>query len=507
MSETIGALYKEGAALLAAAEVREADHDARALLSHVLDIGLNDVILKMAQPADEVAERIYRHLLDLRASRMPLQYVTRNTFFYGLELRVDDRVLIPRPDTELLVETMAERLRRLPEMPGYLVDVGCGSGAIGLALAVEFPDLRVIMTDISAPALEVTRENARRLGLQDRVTILQGSYLEPVTEAGLTDQVFAIVANPPYVRPREMSMVEAEVHAEPLVAIASPVADGLEGFQLILGQAAVFPRLRLLAMEVGFAQADEVVAMATPLGETEVVRDLQDIERVVVLHIGGRAPSGKTAEVLVSDPGDPDAGVVARAAEALRTGRLVVLPTDTVYGLACRADDEVAVRRLFALKGRSHEKALPILLPNREALGQMAAEVPAAAERLAEAFWPGPLTLVVQKLPVITSLVSGGQDTVGVRVPDLPLTQSILAACDFPVAVTSANLADEPPATKVGDLLLVLRETVGLIVDGGPCPGGTPSTVVDVTVEPPAVLREGPVTDDDIQGALAAPNP
>jgi L-threonylcarbamoyladenylate synthase len=206
--------------------------------------------------------------------------------------------------------------------------------------------------------------------------------------------------------------------------------------------------------------------------------------------------------IAAGDPQRPDAALVARAARTLAEGRLVVLPTDTVYGLACRADDEAAVRRLFAVKRRSQEKALPLLLPEAGALTEVAAEVSAAARKLAEVFWPGPLTLVVRKAPLIPALVTGGRDTVGVRVPDLPLTQAILASCDFPVAVTSANLADQSPATAVAELPEALRQRVALIVDAGRCPGQRASTVLDVSVAPPVVLREGPVTAEQIAKAL-----
>jgi len=210
-----------------------------------------------------------------------------------------------------------------------------------------------------------------------------------------------------------------------------------------------------------------------------------------------------SSEVLRCEPSAPDAAVVARAAEALAAGELIVLPTDTVYGLACRADDEGAVRRLFAVKRRSEEKALPILLPDAGALATVAAEVSPEAKRLAEAFWPGALTLVARKAAGIPDLVTGGKDTVGVRVPDSAIARAILGACPFPVAVTSANLTDEPPAVCVGDLADELREAVALIVDGGRCPGGTASTVVDVTVEPPIILRQGPITNDELQRVLA----
>ena len=207
------------------------------------------------------------------------------------------------------------------------------------------------------------------------------------------------------------------------------------------------------------------------------------------------------AEVVVSDPARPDPPVVSRAARALAAGKLVILPTETVYGLACRADDDVAVRRLHEVKQRAPQQALALVLPDIAALAQVA-QVSAPAQRLAAAFMPGPLTLVMRKTAAVSAQVTGGRDTVGVRVPDLPLTQAILAACAFPVVATSANLAGEPPATQVAELAAELCEAVALIVDAGPCPGGEASTVVDVTVTPPVVLRAGPVAAEDIRAAL-----
>lgn len=290
MSETIGALYKEGAASLEAAGVPDPEHDARALLAHVLDIKLNDVLLKADQDMDPAGARVYDHLMTLRRRRMPLQYVTRNVFFHGLEFKVDDRTLIPRQDTEQLVGAVISRLRKEPVPEDqFLADIGCGCGNIGLSIATEVPGLQIIMSDLSAPAVELAGENADRLGLRDRVTLLQGSYLEPLQAAGLADRVSVIVANPPYVRPREMSMLHPEVHAEPLMAIASPVEDGLEGYRIMASQASWFPNLRMMAFEVGYAQADDVVAIMAEVGKAEVLLDYNGIERVVIIHVGARA--------------------------------------------------------------------------------------------------------------------------------------------------------------------------------------------------------------------------
>ena len=284
---TLGALLQEGAAVLSEAGVDAPEHDAKTLLAHVLGVRLNDVLLHADQSADAPDARVYWHLIALRARRMPLQYVTRVTHFCGLELKTDDRALIPRQETEQLVEAVAERLREMAPGPeDYVVDVGCGSGAIGLCLAAQLPRVQVVMTDISQDALDLAAENATRLGMTDRVVLLQGAYLEPVWGGGLQDGVVAVICNPPYVRPDEMPLLDPEVHAEPNLAIQSPAADGLEAYRVLAQEASRLPRLRLLAFEVGFEQAPEVVAMVEHLGRVEVLLDYAEIERMVIVHVG-----------------------------------------------------------------------------------------------------------------------------------------------------------------------------------------------------------------------------
>jgi L-threonylcarbamoyladenylate synthase len=211
-------------------------------------------------------------------------------------------------------------------------------------------------------------------------------------------------------------------------------------------------------------------------------------------------PTGEP-RVLRVRPGDGEAAF-RQALAALQEGKLVVLPTDTVYGIACRADSETAVTALYAAKGRAAEKALPVLIADAGQLPQVCdVRVPAAVV-LAERFWPGPLTLVLRKSRAIPDLVTGGKPTVGVRVPDCAITRRLLAAGGFVVAVTSANLSGEAPALRVDDLSPLLLSRVGLVLDAGPCPGGVASTVLDMTSDPPRVLRPGPVTQEELQAAL-----
>lgn len=208
--------------------------------------------------------------------------------------------------------------------------------------------------------------------------------------------------------------------------------------------------------------------------------------------------------ILKADGQVCDPATICSAVEALARGQLVILPTDTVYGLACRADDEAAVIHLFESKRRPLTKPLPLLLASAEALVGVALGLDENILRLARQFWPGPLTIVIRKSPSVSDTVTAGGPTVGVRVPDLPLTQAILEAARFPVAVTSANFSDEDPACSMDDLPRDLLAQVCLVIEAGSCPGMTPSTVVDVTQTPPRVLRPGPVSDEQIRAALSA---
>jgi release factor glutamine methyltransferase len=256
------------------------------LIAHVLDVGPNDVLLKARESLATEEEAAARALLELRATRMPLQYATRTAYFGGLRLRSDDRALIPRQETEQLVDAVLDRLPGVALAPDeWLADIGCGTGVIGLTIAARVPHLRVILSDISAEAVALARENAESLGLTDRVTLLEGSYLEPLSAAGLNDRVSVLVCNPPYVRPREVTMLTPEIHAEPLLAITSPAADGLEGYRIMAQQIAGLPRLRLLAFEVGFAQEEDVADLFRPVGTVEILPDFQGIERVVIVHV------------------------------------------------------------------------------------------------------------------------------------------------------------------------------------------------------------------------------
>lgn len=189
------------------------------------------------------------------------------------------------------------------------------------------------------------------------------------------------------------------------------------------------------------------------------------------------------------------------AAEAIRAGDLIVLPTDTVYGVGCALDAQ-AIDRLYAVKNRPPEKATPVLLADMDAVERVAAGFPPLARQLAEAFWPGPLTLALPRRGDLPANLSA-LPTVGVRVPDHDRARAIIAAVGGALAVTSANISDQPPACSIYEAIEYLADSVALYLDGGPCSGGVPSTVVSFEGDQLVVLRVGPISEEALRQVLA----
>jgi len=189
-----------------------------------------------------------------------------------------------------------------------------------------------------------------------------------------------------------------------------------------------------------------------------------------------------------------------QAIEALARGELVAFPPDTVYGLGADAFNDQAVRKLYLAKGRSQEKAIPVLVANLEQFVDIVDRTTFQAMRLVEKFWPGPLTIVLRQASDLADAISV-YGTVGVRIPDHPVAQELIHAAG-PLAVTSANRSGDTEACTAEEIETNMGAQVDLIVDGGRTPGGQPSTVVDCTQDPPRILRVGPISEEEIRSVL-----
>jgi L-threonylcarbamoyladenylate synthase len=206
--------------------------------------------------------------------------------------------------------------------------------------------------------------------------------------------------------------------------------------------------------------------------------------------------------VLLVDAEHPDASVVERAAACLRRGGLVAFPTETVYGLGVHALDAEAVLRLFEAKGRPAHDPLIVHVPSLDEARALVAGMPPAAEQLAARFWPGPLTLVLPKLPIVPDPVTAGLPTVAIRVPAHPVALALLRAAGAPIGAPSANLFSRPSPTRAAHVLADLDGRIDMVLDAGPTLVGVESTVLDLTGATPRVLRPGGIPLEALAEAL-----
>ncbi|MEO3947201.1 peptide chain release factor N(5)-glutamine methyltransferase [Gorillibacterium sp. CAU 1737] len=288
-AKTIREAYVQASSFLRAAGVEEAEVSVRRLLALQLGVPDAELLWRFPEPFPTAAEEKWQARLARRAAGEPLQYITGEQEFYGLSFQVSPAVLIPRPETELLVEAIARHGGRLwPEGAPLAADIGTGSGAIVVTLATLCPAWQLAAVDLSPDALAVARENAAHHGAADRIRWLQGDLLAPLAEAGLAPDI--LVSNPPYIPSADISGLMREVrdHEPHLALDGGP--DGLIPYRRMveqLDQLAAVPRL--VGFELGQGQADAVEALLRSTGRfewTEQIVDYAGIPRHVVAGTG-----------------------------------------------------------------------------------------------------------------------------------------------------------------------------------------------------------------------------
>jgi L-threonylcarbamoyladenylate synthase len=201
------------------------------------------------------------------------------------------------------------------------------------------------------------------------------------------------------------------------------------------------------------------------------------------------------------DAHQPDPTVLEEAATLIRAGGIVAMPTDTLYGLAADPFSGAAVERIFAVKGRSAERALPLIAADIEQIERWLSPIPPAGRRLAAAYWPGPLTLLVARPSELPAAVTGGLEQVGVRVPAHAVARELCRVCGGPLTATSANRSGAP-ASADPDVIAWALADVGLLLDAGHTRGGPPSTIVDVSGSEVRLVRPGAIPWEEVQACL-----
>jgi L-threonylcarbamoyladenylate synthase len=204
------------------------------------------------------------------------------------------------------------------------------------------------------------------------------------------------------------------------------------------------------------------------------------------------------------DPASPDIEVIERAASVIRNGGLVAFPTETVYGLGADAMNDQAIERIFLAKGRPSNNPLIVHVSDREMLARVAEKVSKNTEKLIDKFWPGPLTLVLKRRAEVVSAVSAGLDTVAVRMPQGRIALELISRSQTPIAAPSANLSGKPSPTEASHVERDLSGRIDMIIDGGQTRIGIESTVLDMTSEPPMILRPGWITREQIAEVIGS---
>lgn len=250
--------------------------DSQLLMAYALGCSRLDVVAHPERVLTDPQLTLLRDMLQRRATRYPLAYILGEKEFFGLLLEVTPAVLIPRPETEILVEQVLARVGD----DARIADIGTGSGAIAVAMAVNLRAARIWATDTSEDALKVARANAEKHAVSERVSMISGDLLEPLVLKGL--QFDAVVSNPPYIPSAVIESLEPEVRREPVGALDGG-ADGLDAYRGLFPQAIACTKL--VAVEFGIGQGDSVadIAKAAGFSDVEIVRDLAGIERVAIV--------------------------------------------------------------------------------------------------------------------------------------------------------------------------------------------------------------------------------
>lgn len=394
---------------------------------------------------------------------IPVQHITGIQEFYGYEFNVDNTVLIPRPETEELVENIILTYDEFMSHEVDVVDIGCGSGCIGITLKLEEPKMNVTLTDISHEAILKAEENAKKLGAD--VKFLEGDMLKPLK--GMKYDI--LVSNPPYI-PTNEEIQDLVKDNEPWVALFGG-EDGLKFYRIILSEAKQYLKGRnIIAFEHGYDKNKEIKDLALKNFPTSEVRQIKDIF--------GRDRMTIIINKIIDD------------------NELIVFPTDTVYGLGAKVYDSLGQERIMELKNRDCSKRFAVLCANLEQIEDIAI-VSSDAKKIINKFLPGGLTLILEaKNKDIHNYAI--DNTVAVRIPKHPIAIKLLLE-NGPLATTSVNLSGEKPLNDYETINAKFKGLVDYIFNDelNIKYSNVPSTIIDMT-NGLKVIREGEIKLEEI---------
>lgn len=420
-----------------------------------------------------------RLILEVEKGR-PYQYVINSSNFCHLDFYVDERVLIPRNETEELTIELIKRIKELGLDNFNLLDLCTGSGCIAIALANEFKKAVVVGTDISFDALEVAKLNNQRLNAN--VTFYQGNIADPIVEKELKFDV--LVSNPPYIKSEE-SVDELVLKNEPHIALFA------------------FPQLRFYQSII---LAIPVIMNDGGLVAFEIEDDMEDRLTDIIKKVLPRSTYefkkdfyGKTRFLFIKYMKDERLNL-DKAASILKNGGIVCFPTETVMGLGVVFDDYEAYKRLNIIKNRPNDKPYTLMLDSYEKVSNFAC-ISITFTEIVEKCNEFPMTFLLKKKDTVKDFVTHGTDVIGIRVPDHAQIKYLIQKVGKPLLVPSANKSGNKPALNSKEARDIFGNEVDYYIEGE-CLGGVPSTIIDLTGEDIKIVREGTLSLDEIKRRL-----
>ena len=422
----------------------------------------------------------YWRMVEEVESGVPYQYVINSSIFHGYDFYVDNRVLIPRNETEELVEITIRKIRQKGLNKFNLLDVCTGSGCIAISLAKEFHDSHVVATDISKDALDVAKLNNERL--KTDVTFLMGNIVDPVING--VERFDVLISNPPYIKSKE-TVDEQVLKYEPHIALFSS-PDTKFYKEMILASIILMNEGGLLAFEIDDGMEtslSDIIKKALPNSSFEFQKDMYGHTRFLFINYMEKETNN-----------------LVKAAEILRNGGIVCFPTETVMGLGVVFDNISAYLRLNEIKCRPNDKPYTMMLDSWEKVKNFA-QTPDIFYEILEKCSDFPITFLLNKNRAVPGYVTHDTNVIGVRVPNHPMIRKLIQLVDKPLLVPSANKSGEKPAINSSEARMIFNDEVDYYIEGE-CVGGTPSTIIDLTDKEIRIIREGELTLNELKRRL-----